>query len=102
MYLEANTCSGAVVGGGGDLAISCPDSITLVAGQQMTPVTVSASGGVPPYNYSLAPAGVGLFIGITTGTITGTLPSPAPWTFTITATDAMGESVGCNISVTAT
>ena len=88
---NVNTCGPGVV---------CPiitvNPATLPNGTAGTPYNqiVSASGGTPPYAFSVSSGSLpaGLILNPTTGAITGTPTTPGTFTFTITATDANGCS----------
>ncbi|MEO8508469.1 MAG: IPTL-CTERM sorting domain-containing protein [Betaproteobacteria bacterium] len=79
-------------------AVACP-AITLSPATLSAPVlgipynqTVTASGGTPPYTYTVSSGALppGLSLNSATGAITGTPTAIGAFGFTITATDANG------------
>jgi hypothetical protein len=80
------------------IIISCPEitisPTTLPDGQTGVPYSemLSASGGVPPYTFSVAGGSLppGLFLDATTGLISGTPSAPGTYNFNILVTDVNG------------
>ena len=77
-----------------------PTTSTLgsgTVGTSYTPVTISATGGVPPYTYTVTSGSLptGLFLNPTSGVISGTPILAGVYNFVITATD----SDGCTASM---
>ncbi len=87
---NVNTCAA----GGGTCPIVTVNPATLPNGVQGTPYsqTVTATGGVSPYVFSLSSGALptGLMLNPNTGLISGSPGSAGTFTFTITATDANG------------
>ena len=94
------------------LTLSCPAS----SGQTGVPYSsaLSASGGVPPYTFSVSGGGTtlrrthtsvsglppGLSLNTSTGAITGTPTSPGTYSFTATVTDSIGATATINCTIT--
>ncbi len=110
-----NTCALPTPAGGGDpsglvgsqsvgalfygLNLSCPATTSGTVGVAFNSGAAVASGGTPPYTYSVAgtlPAG--LTINTTTGAVTGT--PTAAGTFSVTATDAHGINAASPCAIT--
>jgi len=70
------------------LTISTP--VILPAGDQNASytVTITANGGLPPYNFAATGLPAGLTIGSATGTISGTAAGAGTFSFTVTVTDS--------------
>lgn len=64
--------------------------------------TITVSGGVAPYNYTISNGSLppGLSLASTTGTITGTPTTPGSYTFTVTVTDAQNNSANKVFTIT--
>ena len=77
-----------------------PDSVTVIAGTPITPITINSSGG-DVVSYSINPAiGNGLLFNTTTGVISGTPTAAASiTTYTITATNTTGTDTA-TVSIT--
>jgi polyvinyl alcohol dehydrogenase (cytochrome) len=84
------------------LPVSTPPGVTLAcaasAGQAGVPYSssVAASGGVPPYTFSITVGSLppGLILNSSTGTITGTPTTPGSFYYTIQVTDSTGTPAG--------
>src|SRR5882724_5061526 len=75
----------------GQLTVVTPTLVTTAAGVPYTPVVLQASGGVPPYNWSLAPGSGPLPTGLTlssAGIISGTPTTNATFSFALRVTDS--------------
>jgi hypothetical protein len=89
------------------LTINITSAVTVTSGnftgavQSAFSQTVTASGGTPPYTFSI-PSGTlpsGLQLNAATGVISGTPDAGGTSTFTVTATDARGQSGSKTISI---
>ncbi len=78
-----------VTSGGGAIAIDPMAADATVCGVPFTSAIPTASGGTPPYNWSLSGQPVGMTINPTTGQISWPVPviSPTPYNITIGAGD---------------
>ncbi|MCK0208669.1 putative Ig domain-containing protein [Starkeya koreensis] len=85
--LTLQPAAGAVAGG--------------VVGTSYTGVTFTASGGQAPYSYSVPPGDLpaGLSLASGTGVLSGTPTSVETATFTVTATDNLGNSGSADYSI---
>jgi Ice-binding-like/Putative Ig domain len=102
--MQSNTMTepGSPTGGpAGALAVFCPSSAAQV-GQTYNALVV-ATGGTPPYTYSI-PAGLpaGLSLNTTTGVVTGIPSGVGSNNFTATATDSAAGSASSSCNITAT
>jgi hypothetical protein len=102
--LAANTITepGPATNGGpaGPLAVTCPNSAAQVGITYNS--LLAASGGTPPYRYSIAgtlPAGLSL--NTATGVVTGTPSGAVTSNFTATAMDAAEGSASSSCSIIA-
>jgi hypothetical protein len=87
------------------LSLTCPSVTTGTVGTAYA-AAATASGGVPPYTYSLYSGSLptGLTLNPSTGAIMGIPTSSGTFSFTIKVSDASGltaASSGCTISVSA-
>ena len=104
--LASNTMTqpGPPTSGGpaGALAVTCPNSSAQVGVTYNS--LVVATGGTPPYAYSIPPATLplGLSLNTTTGAVTGVPSSLTTNNFTATATDSAAGSASSSCSITAT
>jgi hypothetical protein len=82
------------------LAVTCGNTAAQ-AGVPYSSV-VSASGGKPPYSYALAAGALpaGLSMDLASGALNGTPWTPGASPFTVSASDASGQSVSSSCSIT--
>jgi hypothetical protein len=115
----SGTCGGSLIGTTyttGPVTADCtvvasftataPLSITtssLPSGFLLTPYsqTLSATGGIPPYNWSISSGALpnGLTINSSTGEISGIPTTPGTFSFTVQATDAISATAFKNLSI---
>src|SRR5882724_7157076 len=75
----------------GQLSVVTPTLVTTAAGVPYSPVVLQAGGGVPPYNWSLAPGSGPMPSGLTlsaAGVISGTPTTNATFSFALRVTDS--------------
>lgn len=94
-----NTATAPVGGPAGALAVTCPNSSAQVGITYNS--LVVASGGTPPYAYSIPPGTLpaGLILNAN-GAVTGTPSGLGTNTFTVTATDSAEASITNSCSIT--
>jgi hypothetical protein len=80
-----------VTGGGSSPTVTNPGNKTGTVGVA-TSLTMSASGGTPPYTWSATGLPAGLSINSSTGVISGTPTTAATYTVTVTATDTAART----------
>jgi 5'-nucleotidase len=83
--------SSATDGGTSPVTVTNPGTQTATAGTAIAPITLSASGGTPPYTWTATglPDGVALSGG---GVVSGTPTTAGTSSVTVTATDSAGGS----------
>ncbi|MEN0130671.1 MAG: putative Ig domain-containing protein [Brevundimonas sp.] len=87
----------------GTATLANPGNQSFTVDEAITPIALTAAGGVPPYTYAVSagslPAGIAL--NATTGQITGTPTTAAPATdVTVRATDKNGDPVFATFTIT--
>jgi len=87
----------------GTATLANPGNQSFTVDEAITPIALTATGGVAPYTYAVSagslPAGISL--NATTGQITGTPTTAAPATdVTVRATDKNGDPVFATFSIT--
>ncbi len=70
---------------GGGPVVNNPGNKTATVGTAISPFTVTASGGTPPYTWSASGLPTGLSIGSSSGTVSGTPSAAGTFTTTVTA-----------------
>ena len=94
--LRAVDANGCAVERQYQLSLNCPAVLPqpalLAAGVQWTAYqqTLSASGGVAPYNFSVESGALPASVTLANGVLTGTPGAPGSYSFTLKATDANG------------
>ncbi len=85
------------------LTLACSATGSLPAGTVGTPYSgmLSATGGVPPYTFSVPPGTLppGLTLNSSTGAITGTPTTSGTFTFAVLVTDSTGASATSSCSI---
>ncbi|HSU34048.1 MAG TPA: putative Ig domain-containing protein, partial [Propionibacteriaceae bacterium] len=76
-----------------------PNKVTT-SGRPITPFTVTASGGTPPYSWSASGLPAGLRIDRGTGEVTGTPTIPGVYDVTVTAKDAADATGTATFKIT--
>ncbi len=84
-------------GGGGNPTVNNPGTQTGTVGVAAS-LTMTASGGTPPYTWSATGLPAGLSINATSGVISGTPTTAATYTPTVTATDTASHSGSTSFS----
>ncbi len=84
-------------GGGGNPAVSNPGTQTGTVGVA-TSLTMTASGGTPPYTWSATGLPAGLSINASSGVISGTPTTAATYTPNVTATDTASHNGSASFS----
>jgi 5'-nucleotidase len=90
--LAAPTPTNAAAGAG-PVAVVDPGAKSGVAGEAISPFTVTATGGTPPYSWSATGLPSGVSISPTTGQVSGTPSAACTCSVTVTATDSAGSPV---------
>jgi hypothetical protein len=75
---------------------------TGIVGTAYSPVTLTATGGVPPYTWSITSGALpaGLTLNSATGSISGTPTGSGTFPFTVQALDSQGDTATASLSVT--
>ncbi|MFI5728733.1 M28 family peptidase [Kribbella sp. NPDC051587] len=81
------------------VTVANPGAQTSTAGQAISPITLTASGGTAPYTWSATGLPAGLSISAS-GTISGTPSSPGSANVTVTARDNTGQTAGTSFTWT--
>jgi hypothetical protein len=90
-----------VTGAPGVLAVVCPNSAAVVGAAYSS--LVVATGGTPPYTYSITGAlPPGLTLNTSTGAVLGTPTTGGPDTFTAVAADSAAGTATASCSITTT
>ena len=92
--LQQTTQKAFILAVSGRISIVTPSVLPSGTARAPYSESLTATGGVEPYNWSLAPGGTPP-IGITVnpeGTLTGTCTTPGPFNFTVQVTDGAGAS----------
>lgn len=87
----APTPESAATDGGTAVSVTSPGDQTATVGTAISPITLSASGGTPPYTWTATGLPAGLAISAD-GVVSGTPTTAGSGTVAVTATDSAGAS----------
>jgi Leucine-rich repeat (LRR) protein len=83
-------------------AVADPGNKTATVGTALTPFTVSATGGVPPFTWSATGLPAGLSIAPSSGAVSGTPTAQGTATVTVTATDSGSRTGSTTFTISVT
>ena len=84
----------------GPLALSSISDVRATQDEAISDIEVSASGGQPPYTYSISGAPSGIEINSDSGLITGTPTQTGTFSLTVTVTDAEDGTASTSFTLT--
>ncbi|HEY1574540.1 MAG TPA: ExeM/NucH family extracellular endonuclease [Pseudonocardiaceae bacterium] len=93
----APTPEGSATDSGAVITVAGPGAQTATAGTAITPVTLGATGGTPPYTWTASGLPAGLTVSAD-GVISGTPTTAGSSTVTVTATDSTGATGAATFS----
>lgn len=89
------------------VALSVGASVPVVASASISTTTntqfaqiLTASGGQPPYRWSIVANDAGVRVDPNTGILSGTIGNPATYNLVVQVADQAGQTAGANITVT--